>query len=99
MSFTVVEPATPRVNRCELSVPGNNPRLFEKALASAADVVFLDLEDSVPPDEKPKARRNVIAALNDLDWRGAGKTVSVRINGLDTPFMYRDVIEVVEEAP
>ena len=79
-------------------MPGSNPNMFEKALASKADYVFLDLEDAVSPDDKLQARQNVIAALRDLDWRGNGKTISVRINGLDTHYMYRDVIEVVEQA-
>jgi malyl-CoA/(S)-citramalyl-CoA lyase len=95
MSFKVVEQAASRLNRSELAVPGSNVRLFEKAAASAADVVFLDLEDAVAPDDKPQARENVIAALNDVDW--GAKTVSVRINGLDTHFMYRDVVDVVEQ--
>jgi malyl-CoA/(S)-citramalyl-CoA lyase len=97
MSFTAIEQATPRLHRSELAVPGSTPELFEKAARSAADVIFLDLEDAVAPDDKEQARRNVIAALNDLDW--GAKTVSVRINGLDTPYMYRDVIEVVENCP
>ncbi|OGA45624.1 MAG: malyl-CoA lyase, partial [Betaproteobacteria bacterium RIFCSPLOWO2_12_FULL_62_58] len=71
--------------------------LFEKAAQSAADVIFLDLEDAVAPDDKEQARRNVIAALNDIDW--GAKTISVRINGLDTHYMYRDVIEVGENCP
>jgi malyl-CoA/(S)-citramalyl-CoA lyase len=96
MSFTLVEPATDRLNRSELAVPGSSPQFFEKAAQGPADVVFLDLEDAVSPDDKPQARKNVIEALNDLDW--SGKTVSVRINGLDTHFMYRDVVDVVEQA-
>src|SRR5262249_31311368 len=60
--------------------------------------VFLDLEDAVAPPEKEQARRNVIEALHDIDWAARGKTVSVRINGLDTHYMYRDVIDVVEQA-
>jgi len=96
MSFKIVEPARVRLNRSELSVPGSNPRLFEKAAVSAADIVFLDLEDSVAPDDKPKARQNVIKALRETDW--GTKSVSVRINGLDTPYMYRDVVDVVEQA-
>ena len=96
MSFQVVEQATPRLNRSELAVPGSRPELFEKAAASAADVVFLDLEDSVAPDDKATARKDVIGALKEIDW--GAKTISVRINGLDTPYMYRDVIEVVEQA-
>jgi malyl-CoA/(S)-citramalyl-CoA lyase len=96
MSFTTVTPCTPRINRSELSVPGSSPKMFEKAAASAADVIFLDLEDAVAPSDKPQARQNIVQALNDVDWRG--KTMSVRINGLDTHYMYRDVIEVVEGA-
>ncbi len=96
MSFTVFEQATPRLHRSELSVPGIQPKFFEKAAKSEADAVFLDLEDAVAPDDKPQARKNVIAALNDVDWRG--KTMAVRINGLDTHFMYRDVVDVVEQA-
>jgi citrate lyase subunit beta/citryl-CoA lyase len=66
--------------------------MFEKALNSEADYIFLDLEDAVSPNDKESARENVIKALKDLDWRGAGKTISVRINGLDTHYMYRDVV-------
>ncbi|SDE92026.1 HpcH/HpaI aldolase/citrate lyase family protein [Rhodospira trueperi] len=97
MSFTVIEQAPARLNRSELAVPGSSARFLEKAAQGAADVVFLDLEDAVAPDEKEKARKNIIAALNDLDW--SGKTVSMRINGLDTHYMYRDLVEVLEGAP
>jgi malyl-CoA/(S)-citramalyl-CoA lyase len=96
MSFTLVEPARERLNRSELAVPGSQPKLFEKAAKGAADVIFLDLEDAVAPDDKVQARANVIQALNRIDW--GGKTVSVRINGLDTHYMYRDVVDVVEQA-
>lgn len=95
MSFTLIEPATPRLNRSELAVPGSSPQFFEKAAKSAADVIFLDLEDAVAPDDKPQARKNVIAALRDIDW--GSKTLSLRINGLDTHYMYRDVVDVVEQ--
>jgi malyl-CoA/(S)-citramalyl-CoA lyase len=97
MSFTQPAQATPRLTRSELAVPGINPGLFEKAAKSAADVIFLDLEDAVAPDDKPQARKNVVAALNDIDW--GGKTMSVRINGLDTHYMYRDVVDLVEQCP
>jgi malyl-CoA/(S)-citramalyl-CoA lyase len=97
MSLTSFEPTTPRLHRSELAVPASNPKMIDKASRSAADVVFLDLEDSVAPDDKPRARRNVVAALNDIDW--GHKTMSVRINGLDTQYTYRDVIEVVEACP
>ena len=95
MSFKIVEQAPARLNRSELAVPGSQPQLFEKAAKSAADVVFLDLEDAVAPDDKPQARKNVIQALRDIDW--GTKTLSVRINGLDTHFMYRDVVDVMEQ--
>jgi malyl-CoA/(S)-citramalyl-CoA lyase len=94
VSFTAVTPAPARLHRSELAVPGTNPALFPKAAASAADVIFLDLEDAVAPDDKERARHNIVAGLNDIDW--GSKTMMVRINGLDTHYMYRDVIEVVE---
>jgi malyl-CoA/(S)-citramalyl-CoA lyase len=97
MSFTLVEQARPRLHRSELAVPGSNPSLFEKSAKSTADIVFLDLEDAVAPDEKEQARRNVIAALNDIDW--GEKTMMLRVNGLDTHYMYRDVVDVVEGCP
>src|SRR4051795_218530 len=96
MSFKIVEPAPARLNRSELAVPGSSPKLFEKAAKSAADVIFLDLEDAVAPDDKPQARKNIIQAINDVDW--GNKTLAVRINGLDTHYMYRDVVDVVENA-
>jgi malyl-CoA/(S)-citramalyl-CoA lyase len=85
-----------RLHRSELAVPGSNTRMLEKAPKAGADVVFLDLEDAVAPDDKVQARRNVIEALNDLDWSNCA--VSVRINGLDTHYCYRDIVEVVEQA-
>ena len=95
MSFTIVEQCTPRLNRCELSVPGSRPEMFEKAAQSDADVIFLDIEDAVAPDDKAAARKNIVEALNDIDW--GDKTMSVRINGLDTHYCYRDVVDVVEQ--
>lgn len=97
MSFTSYPEAQARLHRSELAVPGSNVALFEKAAGSRADVVFLDLEDAVSPEQKEAARAKVIAALNDVDW--GEKTVMVRINGLDTHWMYRDVIDVVERCP
>jgi malyl-CoA/(S)-citramalyl-CoA lyase len=96
MSFYAIEQAPARLNRSELAVPGSQPQLLEKAAQSAADVVFLDLEDAVAPDDKEKARKNVIQAIGDIDW--GKKTLSVRINGLDTHYMYRDVVDVLEQA-
>lgn len=97
MSFTSIEPATARLHRSELAVPGSNSGLFEKAARSAADIVFLDVEDAVAPDDKAQARINIIQGLNDIDW--GAKTVMVRINGLDTHYMYRDVVDIVEACP
>jgi len=97
MSFTSYPQAHARLHRSELAVPGSNEALFAKAAGSKADVVFLDLEDAVSPGEKEAARAKVIAALNEVDW--GEKTVMVRINGLDTRWMYRDVIDVVERCP
>jgi malyl-CoA/(S)-citramalyl-CoA lyase len=71
--------------------------MFEKAAKSAADVVFLDVEDAVAPDDKEQARKNIVAGLNEIDW--GAKTMMVRINGLDTHFMYRDVVDIVEACP
>ncbi len=95
MSFTV-QPAPPaRPNRCQLFGPGSRPAIFEKMATSAADVVNLDLEDAVAPDDKIQARKNIIEAINDIDW--GRKTVSVRINGLDTPYWVRDVVDLMEQ--
>jgi malyl-CoA/(S)-citramalyl-CoA lyase len=96
MSFRVQPAAPARPNRCQLFGPGSRPALFEKMAASAADVVNLDLEDSVAPDDKAEARKNIIQAVGDIDW--GRKTLSVRINGLDTPFWYRDVVDLLENA-
>jgi malyl-CoA/(S)-citramalyl-CoA lyase len=97
MSFTIIEQATSRIHRSELAVPGSNPAMFEKAANSAADVVFLDVEDAVAPDDKAQARKNIIQGLNDIDW--GRKSTMVRINGLDTHYMYRDVVDIVEACP
>ena len=96
MSFTVIEQAPARLNRSELAVPGSSPQFFEKAAKGAADVVFLDLEDAVAPDKKEQARKNIVQGINEIDW--GTKTLSVRINGLDTPYMYRDLVDVLEQA-
>ena len=98
MSHTHYEPVCQRLQRSELAVPGSNPTMFEKALKSEADYVFLDVEDAVAPDDKERARQNIIEALNDLDWKAHSKTISVRINGIDTHYMYRDVVDIVEQA-
>ena len=71
--------------------------MFEKAMKSGVDFIFLDLEDAVAPDDKLQARKNIIEAINDLDWEGHGVTISVRINGLDTQYMVRDVVDLLEQ--
>ncbi|WP_170366171.1 L-malyl-CoA/beta-methylmalyl-CoA lyase [Ruegeria arenilitoris] len=96
MSFRIQPAAPARPNRCQLFGPGSNTKLFPKMAASAADVINLDLEDSVAPSDKDTARANVIEALNTVDW--GNKYMSVRINGLDTPYWYRDVVDLLEQA-
>jgi len=97
MSFTSIEPAVSRLHRSELAVPGSSTALFEKAAKSAADIVFLDVEDAVAPDDKAQARKNIVQGLNEIDW--GAKTLMVRINGLDTHYMYRDLVDIVEACP
>ncbi|MEM1129738.1 MAG: L-malyl-CoA/beta-methylmalyl-CoA lyase [Pseudomonadota bacterium] len=96
MSFRLQPQPVARPNRCQLFGPGSNTTILPKMATSAADVINLDLEDSVAPDDKPQARKNVIEAIGDLDW--GNKFVSVRINGLDTPYWYADVVELLENA-
>ena len=98
MSHKFYKPARSRLQRSELAVPGSSPKMFEKALNSDADYVFLDLEDAVSPNDKVAARANVVNALNEINWRDKGKTISVRINSLDTHYMYTDLVELVEQA-
>ena len=98
MSFTIAEPAPSRLNRSELAVPGSRTELFEKAAKGPVDVIFLDIEDAVAPADKEQARANIIKALQEIDWRARGKTVCVRINGIDTHYMYRDLVDVMEQA-
>jgi len=85
-----------RLRRCELSTPGSNEKMIEKALGSNADVVFLDLEDAVAPNQKVEARGKVIEALKTLNW--GKKTRAFRMNNIETEYAYGDVIEVVEKA-
>jgi len=96
MSFRIQPAAPARPNRCQLFGPGSRPALFPKMAASAADVINLDLEDSVAPSDKDAARANIIQAISEIDW--GTKTLSVRINGLDTPYWYRDVVDLLEQA-
>lgn len=84
------------LRRSELALPACNDHMFDKALASGADLVFLDLEDATPESLKEESREKAIGALNDLEW---GRTArAVRINGLDTRWCHDDIIEVVTRA-
>ncbi len=96
MSFRLQPTPVARPNRCQLFGPGSNTKLFAKMAASDADVINLDLEDSVSPTDKDAARANVIEAINTVEW--GNKTLSVRINSLDTPYWYRDVVDLLEQA-
>ncbi|MEM8956819.1 MAG: L-malyl-CoA/beta-methylmalyl-CoA lyase [Pseudomonadota bacterium] len=96
MSFRIQPQPPARPNRCQLFGPGSRPAIFEKMAGSAADVINLDLEDSVAPDDKAEARKNIVQAIGDVDW--GSKTLSVRINGLDSPYWYRDVVDLLEQA-
>lgn len=96
MSFRIQPQAPARPNRCQLFGPASNTKLFAKMAASAADVINIDLEDSVAPSDKEMARANAIEAINAVDW--GTKYLSVRINGLDTPYWYRDVVDLLEQA-
>jgi citrate lyase beta subunit len=98
MSHTRYEPVRTRLQRSMLMVPGSQTKFFPKGLDSDADCVCIDLEDSVVPDDKEQARRNAVEALNAIDWKSRNKTMSVRINGIDTHYMYRDVVDLVEQA-
>jgi citrate lyase beta subunit len=95
----VPPPAGPwrdRPERSVLAVPASNWRMVEKGVASDADVVFLDLEDAVAPGEKVASRANVVRAFRELDW--GDKPRLYRVYGLDTPYFYRDLIDVIEPA-
>ncbi len=96
MSFRLQPAAPARLNRCQLFGPGSRTALFEKMAKSEADVINIDLEDSVAPDDQDTARKHAIQAIGDIDW--GDKTLSVRINGLDTPYWYRDVVDLMEQA-
>ena len=81
-----------RVQRSELAVPATSPHFFQKAAQGPADSIFLDLEDAVAPNRREEGRANAVKALNDVDW--GTKIVSVRVNGLDTPWAIADIMAV-----
>jgi len=87
-----------RLQRSELSVPGSSQKFFEKAYNSNADYILLDLEDSISPNDKLTARKNVITALNEINWKKKNKTISVRINGLGTSYIEEDILNIIGQA-
>lgn len=87
---------TDLLRRSELALPASNDNMFDKAASCGADLVFLDLEDAVPPAYKVESRAKAISALNDLDWGHTAR--AIRINALDTPWCHDDLIEVVTYA-
>ena len=97
MSYKYYKQKKTRLQRSELAVPGSSPQMFDKALNSKADYIFLDLEDAVSPNDKLSARKNVICALDEIYWKDKGKTISIRINSLDTHYMYRDMVDIIEK--
>ena len=84
------------LRRSELATPASNERMFAKAAASNADLVFLDLEDAVAPAQREEARGKAVHALNDYDWGDTAR--AIRMNGIDTHWAYGDIIEVLTGA-
>lgn len=97
MSATIIQPRRQRLHRSELAVPASSERFFEKARSGAADVIFFDLEDAVADRLKDDARRSAIQAIKGMDW--GNKSLAVRVNGLDTRWGLRDILDVVSECP
>ena len=83
---------TMRISHSLLFVPGDRPDRFDKALASGAHEVILDLEDAVAPAAKPVARRSV------SEWLQAGRTAVVRVNAADTGWHAED-IAMLQQVP
>ncbi len=75
-----------------LFVPGNRPERFEKAASAGADMICIDLEDSVPEDQKEEARSSVLSALTELER----KKTAVRVNGMKTKAGLADLLALVE---
>jgi citrate lyase subunit beta/citryl-CoA lyase len=85
-----------RLERSVLLVPASNWGMIQKTAAARADAVCIDLEDAVAPEEKEASRANVVRAYRELDF--GNKLRMFRMNGLDTHFAYRDLVEIVEAA-
>ena len=96
MSERTMSDRPKRARRCQLSVPGSSEKMMAKATGLEVDHIFLDLEDAVAPAEKPSARSKIIEALNSLDFGNSVRCV--RINDIETPWAYKDIIEVVTGA-
>lgn len=86
-----------RLQRSELAVPATSGKFFAKAAAGPADALFLDLEDAVAVSRKDEARQIAVDAINGLDW--GTKCLAVRVNGLDTPWGYKDIVALAENCP
>ena len=97
MSATLDYSKPRRLQRSDLAVPATSDKYFKKAAASDADAIFIELEDAVAPAEKTRARVLAVAAINDNNW--GTKVVSARVNGLDTEWGYRDIVELAEQCP
>jgi len=97
MSATIIHPRRERLQRSELAVPASSEHFFEKARDSAADVIFFDLEDAVADHMKEQARIKAIQAINQFDW--GNKSIAVRINGLDTRWALRDLVDIATQCP
>ena len=98
MTHRPIPTPSSRLRRCLLSIPASSQKMMAKGIATAADAVFFDLEDSVAPNAKQEARALAVEALKTHDWKGAGKSVSIRVNALDTVWTYQDIMAVVEGA-
>ena len=85
-----------RLRRCQLAVPGSSAKMMAKSAGLDCDHVFLDLEDAVAPNAKSEARGMIVEALNKHDWKP--KTLSVRINDVETEHCHDDIIEIVTGA-
>lgn len=97
MTATTIPARKKRLQRSELAVPATSPRFFEKAAQSAVDVIFIDLEDAVAERVKDDARGQAIEAINHIDW--GNKSIAVRVNGLDTPWALKDIVDVARQCP
>ena len=105
MSHKFYKPARSRLQRSELAVPGSSPKMFEKALNSASDYIFLDLEDAVSPNDKVAARANVIKALNeikstvvDIALKASEKVIKRNLNSDDNKKMIEETVDEFKRA-